>query len=170
MSVAYPRCRGASGPSGAVCVPGCVCRQIGGAVIPHGDFAFDPSLVNFENGSREVHDAAVATGKWLCGQAPDVILLSTPHGMAADVPFALFGNTNASGFALLGSDLHNASFPLYSVPLNASMDPELAAALTAAVRASNPNVRRSPWLGRWGGWYDFHRQWFDAVKLAAGCY
>lgn len=116
-------------------------RQIGGAVIPHGDFAYDPSLVNNQNGSVEVHNASVAAGQWLCEQAPDFILLSTPHGMAADVPFAIFGNTNASGFALLGGDLHNASFPEYRVYRNASMEPDLAAAVVAAIRAFDPNVR-----------------------------
>ena len=33
-------------------------RVLGAAVIPHGDFCYDPSLVNFQNGSQQLHDAA----------------------------------------------------------------------------------------------------------------
>lgn len=35
---------------------------VGGVVVPHGDFAFDPSLVDSKNGSTELHN--VSRVKW----------------------------------------------------------------------------------------------------------
>ena len=52
-------------------------------------------------------------------------------GVALDNDFAVFSNSNGSGFALVGSDLHNASFPSYKVPLSVRMDPDEAAAIVA---------------------------------------
>ena len=42
---------------------------------------------------------------------PELIVLTTPHGMALERDFAVYENSNASGFASIGADLHNASFP-----------------------------------------------------------
>lgn len=78
---------------------------IGAAFLPHGDFAFDPSLVNFENGSQALHDAAASVGAQLAAARPDVVLLSTPHGESADVPFLFLDATSADGFATVGLDL-----------------------------------------------------------------
>ena len=57
-------------------------RVVGAAVIPHGDFAYDPSLVHNKNGSAEVHRAALEAGRVVAALAPEIILLSTPHGVA----------------------------------------------------------------------------------------
>ena len=78
---------------------------IGAAFLPHGDFAFDPSLVNFENGSQALHDAAASVGAQLAAARPDVVLLSTPHGESADVPFLFLDASLADGYATIGLDL-----------------------------------------------------------------
>ena len=36
---------------------------VGAAVIPHGDFAYDPSVVHFANGSVELHNGSIKAGK-----------------------------------------------------------------------------------------------------------
>lgn len=49
-------------------------------------------------------------------------------------------NTNASGFAQIGQDLHNASFPGYKVPLSVGLDPDVAAAILKAGGDESNNV------------------------------
>ena len=90
-------------------------RVVGAAVIPHGDFTFDPSLVHYENGSRELHEAARGAGAALEALEPELVFLTTPHGMALERDFTVYENSNASGFASIGQDLHNASFHQYKV-------------------------------------------------------
>ena len=90
-------------------------RIVGAAVIPHGDFAFDPSLVNGTGGSQALHDGAEAVGARIAALRPDIIFLTTPHGIALERDFAVYENSNASGFASIGQDLHNDSFPQYKV-------------------------------------------------------
>lgn len=46
----------------------------------------------------------------------------------------------ASGYALLGQDLHNASFPEYKAPLKVPLAPAIASALVNDLRATDHNV------------------------------
>ena len=69
-------------------------KVIGGAIIPHGDFAFDPSLVNSSSSALLLHEACVNLGEKISDLKPDIILLSTPHGVALDIDFAIYGNTH----------------------------------------------------------------------------
>ena len=105
-------------PTIAVTVSAALCSGslIGSLVLPHGDFSLDPSLVNYENGSKALHDAAVQLGQRVVDELkPDVILLTTPHGMALERDIAVYQNTDGKGYAVIGEDLHNASFPSYKV-------------------------------------------------------
>jgi aromatic ring-opening dioxygenase LigB subunit len=112
--------------------------------LPHGDFVFDPTLVHDANGSLPLHDAAVDVGRRLVALAPDAVLLSTPHAIALSVDFAVYGNSVGAGFAAIGQDLHNASFPLRRVWLDAQpLAPELSARVVASlVKAGLTNVTR----------------------------
>jgi aromatic ring-opening dioxygenase LigB subunit len=78
---------------------------VSSAVIPHGDFAFDPSFVKFENGSVRIHDATYEASKFIAQSNPDVIFLTTPHGIALDEQYAVYTNSAGAGYAILGSDL-----------------------------------------------------------------
>lgn len=40
-------------------------RIVGAAILPHGDFALDPSLVNYRNGSLHVHKACLEVADWI---------------------------------------------------------------------------------------------------------
>ena len=90
---------------------------VGGFVIPHGDFAFDPSLVHDTNGSLKVHDACIGVGRSIHALKPDIVFLSTPHGNEDSNSFMFYFNSLGAGWADIGSDLHNASHPTYRVPL-----------------------------------------------------
>jgi aromatic ring-opening dioxygenase LigB subunit len=68
---------------------------IGAAVIPHGDFALDPTLIDNVNGSAEIHKACLYVGELINQLQPDLIFLSTPHGMAINHDFGIYLNTNA---------------------------------------------------------------------------
>ena len=83
-------------------------------------------MVHNANGSLLVHDAAIQAGAMLEAHKPDLVLLTTPHGIELSSDYALYMNTNASGFAQIGADLHNASFPGYKVPLSVGLDPDVA--------------------------------------------
>jgi aromatic ring-opening dioxygenase LigB subunit len=133
------------------------------AVIPHGDFAYDPSLIDGKNGSVAVHDAAVVAGKRVAAARPDLIVLITPHGLALDNDFAVFTNSNGSGFALIGQDLHNTSFPSYKVPLSVALDPTEAAAIVAA--AGGPARNTTGLLG-WADSEPIPLRWGEVVPLS----
>jgi hypothetical protein len=104
-------------------------RIVAAAVIPHGDFAYDPSLVDYKNGSAEIHNASVDLGAELASLAPDLIFLSTPHGIALDNDFLFYENSLADGYAVIGEDMNDPNYPTYQVPLNCSMDPNVTASL-----------------------------------------
>ena len=128
---------------------------VGAVVIPHGDFAYDPSLVHGANGSTEVHRAAVVAGKYIASLRPDIIMLSTPHGVALTNDFAFYTNSAGAGFAAVGGDLQNKSFPIYKVPLkNVSMDQNLTQhllpVLGANISAVSSFADSEPQALRWG--------------------
>merc|ERR1711924_562808 len=60
-----------------------------------------------------------------------MVMLTTPHGLEDSNDFLLYSNTNAAGYAELGQDLHNASFPSYRVPLAVKGSPNISKALAA---------------------------------------
>jgi aromatic ring-opening dioxygenase LigB subunit len=108
------------------------------AVIPHGDFALDPSLINGVNGSERIHNASVLLGAELAATVPDVIMVVTPHGIALSKDFCIYISSNASGFAQIGEDLHNASDPGYAVPLAFQLDDDVSNGLLTALTDSAP--------------------------------
>ena len=85
------------------------------AVVPHGDFAYDPSLINYANGSLFVHIVAKKAGKYIDSLNPDIIVLMSPHSVALTRDFAIMQNSQGYGFAEIGQDLHNSSVEPYKV-------------------------------------------------------
>lgn len=139
-------------------------RLIGAAVIPHGDFALDPGLIHGANGSTAVHNAATAVGQALAGLRPDLILVSSPHGIEASRDFALYGNSNSSGYALIGQDMHNASWPLYKVPLSIPLAKGVSDELTRALGPRGRGLNVSSMLG-WADSEPFPLRWGEVVPL-----
>lgn len=88
-------------------------RLIAAAIMPHGDFAYDPSLLAAGTPEREaaneVAQAARKAGKVIASVDPDIILLSTPHGIELSTDFAIYLGSHASGYANIGSDLPNST-------------------------------------------------------------
>lgn len=130
---------------------------IAAAAVPHGDFALDPSLIGGVNGSTLIHNASIALGRQLSQLKPDLIFITTPHGVALTNDFAVYQSSNGSGFALIGGDLHNASYPGYEVPMQFPLAPDLAGDLVDQLRLAGSNVTGIlPWADseafpiRWG--------------------
>ena len=135
---------------------------IGGAVIPHGDFAYDPSLIHNANNSLLIHNASVALGETLISLQPDIIFLITPHGIALTNDFAISLSSNGTGYATIGDDLHNASYPVYNVPMNFPLAPTLSTNLVNYLRNQHPNITGIlPWADSEG----FPLRWGEIIPL-----
>jgi aromatic ring-opening dioxygenase LigB subunit len=123
-----------------------VARLQAAVILPHGDFAVDPSLVPPNTREREAADAvaqaAAEIGHWLSRHVdPDLILLSTPHGIALSDDFGIYLGSTASGSADIGKDLHNASRAPYRLHLPAiALDPRLSQQLVDELIALQQNV------------------------------
>jgi aromatic ring-opening dioxygenase LigB subunit len=137
-------------------------RLIASAILPHGDFAWDPALAEHvattdraaaaREAAAEIAHAARTTGRWLgssssgssgstgsnvnpilvrrgrrgaavvhsdiAGIDPDLVFLSTPHGVVLSHDFGIYLNAHGSGSAEIGLDLHSNDTSPYTVTLS----------------------------------------------------
>ncbi|XP_013410489.1 uncharacterized protein LOC106173796 [Lingula anatina] len=96
---------------------------IGTFVIPHGGIALNPSYFNTTNETAkqqawEVHKACMDIGHQISEKKPDVIFLSTPHGVSDLSRFAFYMNPTGHGFA----DTDNCACPPCCYELTANFD------------------------------------------------
>ena len=142
---------------------------VGGSVVPHGDFALIPALLDPATRNYSLalalHDAAVASGAALAAARPDVVLLVAPHAIALAVDFAVYESSALAGTALVGGDLHNASTPLVAVSAAAAGAPAFAAALAANLSASPAGANVSGLLA-FGDSVPAPIQWSEVVPVA----
>lgn len=94
------------------------------------DFALDPTLFPIGTLERRVsEDIAVnarRAGRWLVEEArPDIVFLTTPHGIKLDYDYGIYISEEGSGFSTIGSDLGNCSNG-GAKPYNVSLDVSLA--------------------------------------------
>lgn len=143
----------------------CEARIVGAAVIPHGDFAYDCTLVGCHNGSREIHENSASVGHWLSSLGPDLVFLSTPHGLEATEAYLLYGNSNGSGVANIGQDLHNASFPGYNVRMRASLAKDVVDDIVSGVMFGQDQAHLSTLLA-FGDGQDIPLGWGEIVPLS----
>ncbi|XP_046565316.1 LOW QUALITY PROTEIN: uncharacterized protein LOC124274030 [Haliotis rubra] len=88
------------------------CKLLAGYVMPHGGIALDPTHFNTTNTTSraeawELHKACVAVGQQIDEIAPDLIFLSTPHGISDLRNFGFYLNPEAQG----GADTDNCQCP-----------------------------------------------------------
>jgi aromatic ring-opening dioxygenase LigB subunit len=67
---------------------------VGCAIFPHGCMTLDPSRSGLPDKARLLHDASVKCAKEIRELNPDLIVLSTPHGVTLSK--SLGNNTIAS--------------------------------------------------------------------------
>jgi aromatic ring-opening dioxygenase LigB subunit len=119
--------------------------ELAGAILlPHGDFAYDPTLFPLNTTERDVSNkialAARRVGRWLVQvEKPDIILLSTPHGIKLDNDFGIYMSEKGHGYATIGGDIHNnsTSNKLYNVSLGIDMDLDLSQNLLSLLHNEN---------------------------------
>ena len=116
-------------------------KVIGAAVLPHGDFAFDPSLLTdpqARSSSQVLHNGSVAAGSFLSGTNPDVVVFTTPHGLQSSWNVGIYANSLLQGEALVGRDVEESYGKLgrtYTVSLNLSTDTTLADRIHTGLQA-----------------------------------
>jgi aromatic ring-opening dioxygenase LigB subunit len=143
----------------------------GAIVIPHGDFAYDPTLLPAGTVERRIaQNIAVASrtaGHWLFHNVqPDVLFLSTPHGIQLDTNFAIFMSKHGTGTVTIGGDLYNTSTQhdiSYNLTLGVELAPTLAQSLLDDLTDAHQNV---------SGLYSYNEadalplQWGEIVPLS----
>jgi hypothetical protein len=77
-------------------------KVVGGFVLPHGGVALDPRNFNTKNQTerneaKTLHEACLKVGRDVRNINPDVIFLSTPHGLSDYRNFLLYSNDVGSG-------------------------------------------------------------------------
>jgi aromatic ring-opening dioxygenase LigB subunit len=112
----------------------CGCR-----IRLHRDFAFDPTL--FPDGSieRQVSDDVAANarraGTWLIEDArPDIVLLTTPHGIKLDYDYGIYLKDKECGYTTIGNDLGNITIKGGTIPYNVSLCDVTLASMTTVGR------------------------------------
>lgn len=69
---------------------------VGSFILPHGALLLDPTKPEYDD---ELHQAMRQAARDVASLRPDVLLLSTPHGLAHSTDFGLYLNHNAEGSA-----------------------------------------------------------------------
>jgi aromatic ring-opening dioxygenase LigB subunit len=82
-------------------------KVIGAAILPHGDFALDPYLLNDPSLALKLKNSAIIIAKQIYKKNPDIIFLSTPHGYELKKSFLMYLNSELEGKYIMGSDLHD---------------------------------------------------------------
>ena len=142
---------------------------VGGSVVPHGDFALVPALLDpaSANYSRALalHVAARASAAALRDARPDVVLLVAPHAVALTAAFAIYESSALLGTAVLGGDLHNASAPQLPFTAAAAGAPVFASALAANLSAAPAGSNVSGLLA-FGDSVPMPIQWSEVVPMS----
>ncbi|KAH9512743.1 hypothetical protein Btru_038083 [Bulinus truncatus] len=96
-------------------------------ILPHGGIALDPKHFNTTNATAmkqawEIYHSCLHVGKEIFTLNPDVIFLSTPHGISDLKNFVLYLNAKASGYA----DTDNCKCPPCCYSASVDIDIELS--------------------------------------------
>jgi aromatic ring-opening dioxygenase LigB subunit len=82
---------------------------VGTVLLPHGDFAYDPSFCTSGSRERQVADKIATSSRqaaqWVLDQSPDIVMLTTPHGLQLDYDYGIYHSRQGSGQVMLGQDL-----------------------------------------------------------------
>ncbi|XP_055332948.1 protein TTE1956-like [Paramacrobiotus metropolitanus] len=80
-------------------------KVIGAFVVPHGGLALDPFYANITNATAkdladQIHQSLIRVSREIGALSPDIIFLSTPHGISDLENFVFYLNKKARGLAL----------------------------------------------------------------------
>ena len=129
-------------------------KLVGAAVMPHGDFAYDPTLFqryadydpNATRISYDLFRGSKQVGDYIASLNPDTIVVTTPHGLETDWDLGIYSNQQLKGTATVGRDLDESycstagcKFPEYTVKSLVRGDIELGRAIGGALSKRNAN-------------------------------
>ena len=141
----------------------CNTKIIGAAILPHGDFAYDPDLLPHNQRARRLHAACQSIAHWIMDDMkPDLILLTTPHGLKLEHSYLIYENEIESGDAMIGADLHDPSFHSLRLHLNITSDNKLARKL---VRLMNEYGNEVEGLSSFGNQQTLPLKWGEIIPI-----
>lgn len=109
-----------------------------------------------------VHDAAVQVGKQIQDLKPDIIVLSTPHGIASPEDFVFYLSPKGAGF----SDTDNCACPPCCYNLSVVMDTKGTKSLVSTLKFEKENVSYLSAFGPPGSEdVPFPLRWGEVVPL-----
>lgn len=145
---------------------------VGGAVLPHGDFAFDPNILEGVGSpetmaqAKALHEGSVEAANFIAGLNPDVILLTSPHGLQASWDWGFYANSHLKGRAVVGRDTEESygkgGFAKYNVDLDALGSPDLASELVDGLADAGHNATL---LKGWGDAIAEELHWGEVLPL-----
>lgn len=151
---------------------GALASLVGAAVIPHGDFAFDPGLLSGVATLEEctkaeaLHKGTLEAASFIAKLEPDVLIFTTPHGIATSWDVSVYGNSRFHGRALVGRDLQasfgRGAFEQYTVNMDIEGAPDIATAVAESLAAAGGNATLVK------GWNDVQPQelhWGEVLPL-----
>lgn len=160
---------------------------VAAGILPHGDFAYDPALLDglgSEQGradARKLQAASAQVADAIAAAEPDVVVLTTPHGLQLDWDIAVYTTTRLKAEAVVGRDLDasfsGGPFAKYTVQLGAdgvlTADEDLAAKIAGiASRAhrgsdgSSTDFQNATGLRGFGDAVPLPLEWGEVVALA----
>ncbi len=130
----------------------CCGEIIGAFVLPHGGISLDPTYFNTSNETAKqeawaIHNAALGVGDSITALNPDLILLSTPHGIADLRQFIFYLNPTGYGVA----DTDNCQCPTCCYNISIGMDSATASILIRELQVKSTEVSGLTAYGPPGG-------------------
>ncbi|XP_077988566.1 protein TTE1956-like [Glandiceps talaboti] len=145
----------------------CNARVTGCYVLPHGGIALDPTYFNTTNSTSKeeawtLHHAAKQLGHKIRKQSPDIIFLSTPHGIADLKDFVLFLNSEGYGIA----DTDNCACPPCCYNISVPLDSDVSQDIVHELRVQHKlNVSGLTGFGAPGNNEQFPLRWGEVIPL-----
>lgn len=134
---------------------GASAKLLGAFVLPHGGIALNPS--RFESSSKfarewawKIHRSAVEVGRHIRSLEPDIIFLSTPHGVSDLTKFTFYVNPLANGTA----ETDNCKCPPCCYDVSVKIDVDLTLNLANNLSSKGLNVSGLSFFGPPGGGYE----------------
>ena len=90
---------------------------LGAFFLPHGAMILDPNKENLPSSAKNLHEAMKQVTSQIEALNPDLIFLSTPHGLNLSKSFGLYANNKAQG-----NSEWNEMWKEFSVLVNLDID------------------------------------------------
>lgn len=113
----------------------------GAFIMPHGGIALDPSHFNTSNATAlqeawQLHHACQSVGAEIAKLQPDLVLLSTPHGVADLTRFLFYLNPRGFGWA----DTDNCGCPPCCYNVSVAIDANRSVGIVQSLQSLGANV------------------------------